>query len=152
MRKMLPIFLAALCLSALTPASRAQRPGLGGAAGVEVITRTINDCENRTDRFVKALRRALDRSALSGTNREDDLNRSAKELERSMDRVGKSWNREKDVAKTRQHVRSAIADARNIDITMRNRRLGGDAEEQWRAVRIQIELLARAFKLPSVRW
>ncbi len=124
----------------------------GGAASIEIITRTINDCEDRTDRFVKALRRALNSSGLDGSNREDDLNRSAKNLERSMDRVGKSWNKEKDVAKTRRHVRDAIGDAKNIDVTMRKRRLNPDAEEQWRAVRIQINLLARAFQLPTVSW
>ena len=69
-----------------------------------------------------------------------------------MDRVGKSWNKEKDVAKTRRHVRDAIGDAKNIDVTMRKRRLNPDAEEQWRAVRIQINLLARAFQLPTVSW
>lgn len=140
------------CLLSTVPAAWAQRPGLGRPGSIDVITRTINDCEERTDKFVRTLRRALRDSSLNGTNREDDLNRSSKELERSMDRVGRSWNREKDVSKTRQHVRAAISDARNIDITMRNRRLGGDAEREWRAVRIQVDLLARAFSLPSVRW
>ncbi len=134
------------------PPLRPNRPGSSSSAAIEVITRTINDCEDRTDRFVRTLRRALNISSLDGTSREQDLNRSARRLEEAMDDVGKSWNRDKDVSKTRHYVMKAIQSAKNIDITVRNRRLHPEAEAQWREVRGQINLLARAFKLPTVNW
>jgi hypothetical protein len=117
-----------------------------------VITKAINDCENRTDQFIGTLRKALNHSGLRDTSREDDLLRSAKDLEKSMDRVGDSWNRDKDVVKARQHVRDALDAARNINRAMRNRRLDRDAEQQWANVRRELNLLARAFDLPEMRW
>lgn len=131
---------------------RPNRPGASAAASIEIITRTINDCEDRTDKFVRSLRRAMNWSSLEGSAREDDLNRATKDLERSMDRVGDSWNRDKDVSKTRSHVRNAISSARNINATMRARRLDPGVEREWTEVRGQLNLLARAFNLPSVSW
>jgi hypothetical protein len=149
-RTILILLISLAFLQAVPCLAQRGRPGSG--ASIDTITRTINDCEERTDRFVRALRRALNSSVLDGTNREDQLNRAARNLEESMDRVGRSWNRDKDVAKTRRWVREAIDNAKNIDVTMRNRRLHPEAEEQWRAVRFQVNLLARAFKLPTVNW
>jgi len=119
---------------------------------VQVITKTINDCENNTDKFVRSLRRAMSRSSLNGTAREDELSRLTKDLEKSMDRVGRSWNRDKDLSKTRNHVRDAISAARNIDVTMKARRFDSGVENDWREVRAQLNLLARAFKMSSIPW
>lgn len=143
--------LAALLLPAQS--SERRRPGRPDAAtSIEIITRTINDCENNTDKFVRSLRRALNRSSLDGTAREDDLNRATKDLERTMDRVGRAWNRDKDISKTRSLVREAISSARNVNATMRSRRLDSDVERDWIEVRGQLNLLARAFKLPTISW
>lgn len=130
--------------------NRPDRPG--SSASIEIITRTINDCEENTDKFVRTLRRALNRSSLDGTSREDDLNQATRDLERTMDRMGRAWNRDKDVSRTRSLVRDAISSARNVNFTMRTRRLDRDVERDWAEVRAQVNLLARAFKLPTVSW
>ena len=46
------------------------------------ISRVVADCEERTNQFRVSLRAALDRSALNGTRREDQLNVDAERLER----------------------------------------------------------------------
>jgi len=50
------------------------------------ISRVVADCEERNQPVRVSLRAALDRSALNGTRREDQLNVDAERLERSMNR------------------------------------------------------------------
>jgi hypothetical protein len=145
--------LLTIALSASLPSwSQIGRPSAGSAASIEIITRTIDDCEDRTDKFVRSLRRAMNWSSLDGTAREDELQRVSRDLEKSMDRVKKAWTRKKDVSETRRHVDEAIRSARNVNVTMRARRLDPGVERDWMEVRGQLNLLARAFKLPSIPW
>src|ERR1039458_6573780 len=81
------------------------------------ISRVVADCEERTNQFRVSLRAALDRSALNGTRREDQLNVDAERLERSMNRVREAWNREHDPPKTREFVNDAISAGRDINRT-----------------------------------
>lgn len=152
--------IALLCISLMlasgvaTAQVRPDRPNRPGStsASITVITRTINDCENSTNKFVRSLRRALRQNNTIDSSREDNLNRSARELEQSLNQVGKPWNKDKDIGKTRRRVEDALESARNINLTMRNRRLREDTEELWQEVRVQMNLLARAFELPALRW
>jgi uncharacterized protein YpuA (DUF1002 family) len=98
------------------------------------------------------LRAALDRSALNGTRREDQLNVDAERLERAMNRVREAWNREHDPPKTRDFVNDAISAGRDINRTMAARRLNPNVQRQWDAVRSELNRLAEAFELPRIRW
>ena len=116
------------------------------------ISRVVADCEARTNQFRVSLRAALDRSALNGTQREDQLNVDAMRLERSMNRVREAWNRERDPGRTRRFVSDAIAVGQDINRTMARRRLNPDVQRQWDAVRNELNRLAEAFELPRIRW
>jgi hypothetical protein len=116
------------------------------------ISRVVNDCEERTNQFRVSLRAALDRSAINGTRREDQLNTDAERLERSMNRVREAWNREHDPPRTREFVNDAISAGRDINRTMVARRLNPDVQRQWDAVRNELNRLAEAFELPRIRW
>ncbi len=122
------------------------------SASIESITRTINDCENRTDDFRKTLKRALRNSPLDGSSREGRLNRQADRLENAMDRTGDSWNRDKDISKTKRQVQDALSAARDINSTMRNWPSYSEVEREWGIVKIQLNHLARAFRLSEIRW
>jgi hypothetical protein len=98
------------------------------------------------------LRAALDRSALEGTKREDQLNVDAERLERAMNKVREAWNREQDPPKTRHFVDDAISAGQDINRTMVRRRLNPDVQRQWDAVRTELNRLAEAFELPRIRW
>jgi hypothetical protein len=80
------------------------------------------------------------------------LNRDADRLEEAMNRVGDSWNRDHNVQKTRQFVSAAIAVARDINKTMINWHLDSNAEQEWAAVRAELNRLAQTFGLPKVIW
>ena len=146
----------ALSLLAAVPAEAQRypgsRPGSGSAASrVQLITRVINDCEDRTDDFRKSLRRALNDSRLDRTQGERELNRKADQLERALDRVGKSWNKDRDISKTRRYTREAIDAGRDIDKAVRVFRLNRDTERDWSVVRTQLNILARSFDLAELR-
>lgn len=145
------LLLAIVCIAEPTSDAQIRRPARGGAR-VDETTRIINDCESRTNSFKKTLDRALGRNNVrAGQGREDQLNREASQLENALDRVGDSWNRDHDMNKTRNSVRAAIAVANDINVSMRNWNMGGDAENQWAALRAELNRLAQTFGLPRVR-
>lgn len=120
--------------------------------GFERIARVIADCEQRTNVFRQQLRRALDRSALNETRREDELNRDAGRLERALNRTRESWNGEHDARKTRAFVNEAITASQDINRTMVRRRLNPGVQRQWAVVRNELNRLADVFQLPRIRW
>ena len=141
---------AVLIPGILAAQPRRDYPPRGGR-GVD-IARVVADCEERTNQFRVSLRAALDRSALNGTQREDQLNVDAMRLERSMNMVREAWNRERDVGRTRRFVSDAIAVGQDINRTMVRRRLNPGVQRQWDAVRNELNRLAEAFELPRIRW
>lgn len=128
---------------------RGRRPGRGGSPR---IGRVVADCAARTSEFRVSLRRALNRSRLDGSNREDELNTQAARLERSMQRVNEDWNGYHDAHRTRAHVSRAIAAAHDINRTMLRRRMNPRVEAEWRGVRRELNMLAEVFELPKLAW
>jgi hypothetical protein len=139
----------ALLLPGILAAQR-DYPPRGGRN--ENISRVVADCQDRAIQFRSSLRAALDRSALNGTQREDQLNVDAERLERAMNRVREAWNREHDPPKTRHFVEDSISAGQDINRTMVRRRLNPDVQRQWEAVRGELNRLAEAFELPRIRW
>ena len=144
-----PWMALALLLPGILPAQPGYPPRDGRIAN---ISRVVADCQDRTSQFRSSLRAALDRSALNGTSREDQLNVDAERLEHAMNRVREAWNREQDPPKTRHFVSDAIAVGQDINRTMVRRRLDPDVQRQWDAVRGELNRLAEAFELPKIRW
>ncbi len=112
----------------------------------------IADCERRTDDFQRALRRALERSRLDDTRREDELNDSAHRLSRSMDRLRDSWNEDHDPERSRRNVRDAIVAGRDINRTLSRHVLRGHIQREWDDLRRELDRLADAFGEPEIRW
>ena len=130
-------------------------PGLVAAQGRgrhERITSTINDCVDRANDFKHSLHGALEHSRYRDTVREGQLDRDAKRLNKSMNKVGDSWNRDHDPAKTRHFVSEAIEVSRDINRTMVRGRLDPEIERQWSTVRAELNRLADVFELPRIHW
>lgn len=139
----------------LTETSNAQRPNWANRRYTRAsVDQTIKRVEDRTDVFVRQLDQGLDRSRLDGTRREDNLNDRAKDLERATDELRSEFDRRGDNWwETRQNVQQCLSVAANIDVAMRNRRLGrgSGAERNWVNVRQELNSLARVYDLPRMR-
>lgn len=144
------VFAVAILLPGISLAQRDR--GRGRDSGSPRIGRTVADCAARASEFRASLRRALNRSGLDGTAREDELNTQAARLERSMQKVSEDWNGSHDARRTRAHVSRAIEAAQDINRTMLRRRMNPRVQEDWRGVRRELNMLAEVFELPKLSW
>lgn len=140
---------AILILSAPAEAQRRRHPRQRGYTKGEV-NAIIRRIEDRSDRFVKLFDRSLDRSGIDGTNREDRLNEYARNLEKALDNLRSEFDRKENYVETRPEVRRCLDIATNINVAMRNRRLGGQTERQWALLRAELNTLANVYGLPMI--
>jgi hypothetical protein len=114
------------------------------------VDRIIKRVEDSTDKFKKEFDKALDRSRLNNTNREDQLNEYAKELEHATDDLRKHFDKTDAWIENKEEVRTCLSLASKINVAMRNRRLGPKVESRWASVRYDLNTLAGVYNLPSV--
>jgi hypothetical protein len=140
---------AVLILSAPGQAQRRRNPRARGYTKAEV-NDIIHRVENRSDSFVKEFDHSLDRSRLNGTRREDQLNQYARDLEKALDDLRHEFDRKESYIETRPEARRCLDIASDINVAMRNRRLGGETERQWALLRSELNTLADVYNLPLV--
>ncbi len=109
--------------------------------------RLIKNLEERVDRFVVQFDYALDNSRLNNTRRENRLNELAKNLETATDELRREFDRNDSRRENSAEVRRCLDIASDIDAAMRNRRLNRATENNWRAVRVELNALARIYNL-----
>jgi hypothetical protein len=145
----LAAFCAVLILSVPGEAQRRRHPRQRGYTKDEV-NRIIKRVEERSDRFVKLFDKSLDRSGINGTDREDRLNEHARNLEKALDDLRGEFDRKENYAETRPEAKRCMDIATDINVAMRNRRLGGETERQWALLRSELNTLADVYGLPMV--
>jgi hypothetical protein len=69
-----------------------------------------------------------------------------------MGKLHETWNRERNVDRTRHFVDEAIRVSRDINHVMNRERFYPGLQDQWAAVRAELNHLAEAFGLPRLRW
>lgn len=146
-------YIAAALLVALLLCDSAQtqpRRGRGRIYTKADVERIIKRVENRSDEFKKEFDKALDRSRLNGTKREDQLNQYAKDLEKATDELRREFDRRDQWIENRDEVRRCLALASKLDVAMRNRRLGSKVESTWSALRYELNTLAQIYNLPLI--
>lgn len=111
------------------------------------VRRLVSRIEKQSDRFRKSVDRALDRSRLDGTRREDEMNRLVKQLEDAADRLD---DRVKDEEVALGAAREVLRRGAAIDAVVRRRDFGSRAEREWRVLRADLERLARLYRLAVV--
>jgi len=114
------------------------------------VDRIIKRVEDSTDKFKKEFDKALDRSRLNNTNREDQLNEYAKELEHATDDLRKHFDKTDAWIENKEQVRNCLSLASKVNVAMRNRRLGPKVESRWASVRYDLNTLAGVYNLPLV--
>src|SRR6185369_16272752 len=93
-----------------------------------MVDRLIRQAESRSNQFVAVFDRALDRSRLEGTIREDRLNERAAELERQLNAARGELNQSGNQWAIRSSISNAIEVGRAINNVMRKRQLTPNAE------------------------
>ncbi len=142
---------AVFAILLISDISQAQpRKGRGRVYTKSDVENVIKRVETRTDNFKSEFDRALDKSKLDGTNREDQLNGYAKDLERQTDELRREFDRRDLWIENKEEVRRCLATATKLEVAMRNRTLGRDVETTWAALRYELNTLAKVYNLPVV--
>ncbi|HMF55670.1 MAG TPA: YMGG-like glycine zipper-containing protein [Pyrinomonadaceae bacterium] len=138
----LVVLLASVSISAQT-----RRPYGGTNAATRQLIRSIED---RTDVFRNSLDSTLDRSRYDGTRAEDDINRFVRDFQDSVRDFRQRYNANNSTASDAQVVidRASVID----DFMARNRGyLNIRVQNDWIALRRDLNELARAYGIPGVR-
>ena len=110
----------------------------------------IRRVEERLDRFKNDFDTSLDNSPLNGTEREDYLNKRARDLEQATDELRSEFDKRDAWIENKDEVRKCLKIATNIDVAMRNQRLGAKTETNWSHVRYELNTLAKVYNLPVI--
>jgi hypothetical protein len=139
---------ALLLIPGLAQAQRREARGrLYTKADVDTIIKRV---EERSDKFEKEFDKALDRSRLNNTKREDQLNDYADDLEKATDELREEFDRHDAWAENKAEVRKCLELATKLNVALRNRRLGPKVESTWSALRYELNTLADVYNLPLV--
>lgn len=113
------------------------------------VERIVKRVEERSDAFRQVVDRSLDRGALDGTNREDNINRQVKELETAIDQLRKDFDRAQTWEETRSQVQRVMNEADEVNAIVRRGRWrrGGPVKAEWALVRTDLNKLAGIYNL-----
>ena len=131
-------------------AQRNRRESRGRGMTKAQVKAVINRVEDRVDNFVSNYDKALDRSRLDGSSRENWLMNRARDLERATDELSREFDRRDAWAENKSETRSCLNIASDIDRNMRSYRFGAAAEGNWNRVRFELNTLADIYNLPRV--
>jgi ribosomal protein L19 len=111
--------------------------------------RLVRQTEMHMNQFAVALDRALDKSRLDGSIREDRINERASVLQGQLSAIRQELNRTRNFVDVRSQVASAINTAQGLNNTLRIRRVnfGFGVERQWAMVSADLNRLASIFNL-----
>lgn len=129
---------------------RTRREARGRGMTKAQVKAVINRVEDRVDNFVSNYDRALDKSRLDGSSRENWLMNRARDLERATDELSREFDRSDVWIENKDETRKCLNIASDIDRNMRNYKFGAAAEGNWNRVRFELNTLADIYNLPRV--
>jgi hypothetical protein len=124
------------------PGARREPVRINDRQVEQLLRRTENDTED----FRKSLDRALDRSRLDGTDREDNINQFVSDFRETTKQLRDRFDGHTSVA---ADVESVLTRAQRINDFMRRHQLDRNSQRDWAKVRNSLDQLARAY---SVGW
>jgi hypothetical protein len=124
--------------------SAQQRPyRINERQNIDQLMRRI---ESRTAQFRQSLYNALDRSTIDGTRREDNINEFVGNFETATRTLRDRFSQGRDVV---SDVNAVLTQAQSIDRFMERHRFASSVEQDWSALRSDLDSLARYY---SVAW
>ena len=129
---------------------RNRRESRGRGMTKSQVKAVISRVEDRVDNFVANYDKALDKSRLDGSSRENWLMDRARDLERATDELSREFDRRDAWIENKDETRRTLNIASDIDRNMRNYRYGSAAENNWSRVRYELNTLADIYNVPRV--
>jgi YmgG-like glycine-zipper protein len=125
-------------------ASARQRPyGVSQQPEVDQLLRRI---ELRSSQFRQSVYAALDQTRIDGTRQEDNINDLVRSFETATTNLRDRFRQRRDVA---DDVNAVLTQAASIDRFMQRHQLASNAEQNWSALRSDLDVLARYY---NVAW
>lgn len=140
----LAVALTITTIGSVLSASAQQRPY--PVSQQQEVDRLLRRIEVRSAQFRQTLYAALDQSRIDGTRQEDNINESVRSFETAAANLRDRFRQRRDVA---DDVNAVLTQAGFIDRFMQRHRLASIAEQDWSALRSDLDGLARAY---NVAW
>jgi hypothetical protein len=112
------------------------------------VSRLLDRIKSKTNTFRESLKKALNKSRLDRTQREENINEYVKALEEDTKRLDDHFDHHKSTA---ADVDAVLQRAARIDTFMTLHPLDGRVQGDWATLRSDLELLANAYNI-SWRW
>lgn len=142
----------ALCLPVLTAAQgRYDYPDYGrnGRYDERYLKDTINRLDRLAKEFEKDLDRALDRSRVDGTRREDNINAKGHDFRRAVSNLKSNFGNGRDLNRSRDEAQRVLEEARQFDRIGRGR--GGvttnEVASDWAQIQRELQIISDAYGL-----
>ena len=120
------------------------------------VDQLLRRIESRSAQFRQTLHAALDQSRIDGSRQEDNINEFVRDFDTATTDLRDRFRQRRDVA---GDVSAVLTQADFIDRFMGRHRLASTAEEDWSALRSDLDLLARYYGVawrwndgPDSRW
>ncbi len=104
----------------------------------------VNRIEKRANNFRRGIDTALDRSNIDGTRREDDINTFVKDFEQATNTLKNNFSDNRSSTADTQDV---LNRATAIDGFMRANSVSRDTQNQWNAIRTDLNTLAQYYRV-----
>lgn len=147
----------ALCLPALAAAQGGygypdygrNRNGNGNGNYGRYDERYLKDSINRLDRlskdFERDLDRALDRSRVNGTRREDNINAQGHDFRRAVNNLKSNFGNGRDLNRSRDEAQRVLDEARQFDRIGRGRGIDNQVASDWSQIQRELQIISDAY-------
>ncbi|MEW6213275.1 MAG: hypothetical protein AB1631_33570 [Acidobacteriota bacterium] len=111
------------------------------------VDRIIKRVETHSDTFTKSVDRSLDNGRLDGTEAEDRINEQVEDLEKALDELRSEFDKRDQWLEVRENVVKVVDEAEDVNAIFHRRRLNRVIENQWVALRAEINKLAGIYNV-----
>lgn len=141
--------LLALCLPAVAVAQNRYPDWGRNRDNVRYNERQLRDTVNRLDRlskdFEKNVDRALDRSRVNGTRREDRINAEAKEFRRAVGNLKSRVGNGRDLSRSSNEAQRVLQLAQQFERIARPRWFDRNLTSQWSQIRRELQVISSIY-------
>ena len=145
----------ALCLPVLAAAQGRygypdygrNRNGNSGRYDERYLKDTIQRLDRLAKDFERDLDRALDRSRVDGTRREDRINAQGHDFRRAVSSLKSSFGNGRDLNRSRDEAQRVLEEARQLDRIGQSRTIDNRVASEWSQIQRELGIISDAYGL-----